>query len=560
MLSSLHIENIAVIERADIEFGGGFNVLTGETGAGKSMVIDSINAVLGARVSRELVRRGAEKALVSAVFTDTDTDRWCSENDIEPEEELIIQRRVNQDGKSSCRVNGVPVSAQQLRQLGAMLLDIHGQNDGRQLLDENEHLAYLDRFGSLEAERAAFDEKYALWRDVKREIERLNMDDIEKERLTESLNYQIQELERADIRPGEEDELTARRDLVKNAGKLTESLEEAYAALYESDMSSITQASEASSLLAHACAYAPELEETVKAINDARYMLEDAAERISDLRGSLDFSPEEYDRIESRLSQLRRLEKKYVKDEQGLIDHLQQCRERLDEIEYSSDRIEKLRRELSARASEAVKAAEALSGARRTAAAVLEARVVDELKYLSMPSVRFVVELQPVDAPEGFISTGADRVRFLISANAGEEPGRIAKIASGGELSRIMLAMKSVFAEKDAVPSLVFDEIDTGVSGIAAQRVGEKIGQLSRSKQIICITHLPQIAAMADTHFAISKSERGGRTYTSVTELDRQGRLRELARLRDGEVITDTALLGAEAQLAAAERFKKSLT
>ena len=559
MLSSLHIENIAVIERADIDFGPGFNVLTGETGAGKSIIIDSIHAVIGARTSREIVRRGAERAVVSAVFTGTAADGWCRENDIEPEDELIIQRRLTPDGKSSCRVGGVPVSAQQLRELGARLLDVHGQNDGRQLLDEGRHLAYLDAFGVPEEAREEYSRRYAAFCEVKREISRLTIGDAEAERLTESLRYQIEELENAAIRPGEEEELSARRDLMKNSGKLSEKLDEAYAALYGDDACAVGLASDAAGLVRHVSGYAPELAETERIINDARYMLEDAAERISDLREGLDFSPEEYDRLETRLALLRRLEKKYRTDEQGLADALESARARLDEIEYAGDRLVKLERELERLRAEVVKSAERLTDCREMEARELEGRIASELRYLSMPSVRFVVELEPVQNADGFDANGADTVRFLMSANAGEEPGRISKIASGGELSRIMLAMKSVFAENDPVPSLVFDEIDTGVSGVAAQRVGEKMASLSRSKQVLCITHLPQIAALADTHFSIVKHERGGRTYTEVTRLDREGRLAELARLHGGDVVTEATLRSAQEQLDAAARFKEEL-
>ncbi len=554
MLSTLHIENIAVIEKADIELGAGFNVLTGETGAGKSILIDAIGAVLGARTSRELVRNGAEKALVSAVFTTDAADEWCRENDIEPEEELIIQRRITADGKSACRVNGVPVTVQQLKALGGLLLDIHGQNDGRQLMDETKHLAYLDSFAGDEAQRLIFDEKYALWRGIKKEIERLSMDDIEKERLTESLTYQIAELEKAAIVPGEEEELLSRRELMRNSGKLIEALDSAYAALYEADGSAVSMCSEAESFTMRASNFAPELAEALKILTDARYMMEDAAERINELRAGLDFSPEEYDRVESRLSLLRRLQKKYNTDEAGLAAQLEFCRKKLDEIEYAGDRLIKLNKQLAEAEKQAMAAALELSKLRTAAAKRLEERIVSELRYLSMPSVKFVVEMLPME--EGFDRTGCDEVRFLMSANAGEEPGRIAKIASGGELSRIMLAMKSVFAEGDSVPSLIFDEIDTGVSGIAAQRVGEKMGALSRKKQLICITHLPQIAAMADSHYSISKAEKNGRTYTSVTELDRQGRLHELARLHGGDVVTETTLKSAAEQLAAADAFK----
>ena len=559
MLNSLHIENIAVIEKADIELGPGFNVLTGETGAGKSIVIDSIGAVLGGRTSRELVRTGSSRALVSAVFSPENTEAWFQENDIEPGEELIIQRRISTDGKSSCRVNGVPVTVQQLHSLGSLLLDIHGQNDGRQLLDESRHLAYLDSFAGDGGLRDAFAEKYRAYREIKGEIERLSMDELEKERLTQNLGYQIAELEKAQLSAGEEDELLAKRELMHNSGRLTEALDGAYTALYEADGSAVSMLAETGSFLSRAQRYAPELSDALKAVNDARYMLEDAAERINDLRQSMDFSPEEYDRVESRLSLLRRLEKRYNTDEKGLIELLEESRRRLDEIEYAADTLLKLEKRLEAARKDAMSAAAALSAARRAAASELEKRIVAELKYLSMPSVRFLAELRPVEEEPGFDASGCDRLRFLMSANAGEEPGRISRIASGGELSRIMLAMKSVFARADHVPSLVFDEIDTGVSGIAAQRVGEKMAGLARCRQVICITHLPQIAALADCHFSISKAEKDGRTVTSVTPLDREGRLRELARLHGGDIITETTLKSAAEQLDAAARFKEKL-
>jgi DNA repair protein RecN (Recombination protein N) len=556
MLISLHIENIAVIERADIEFERGFNVLTGETGAGKSIVIDSIGAVLGGRTGREIVRAGAEKALVSAVFSGEGTESWLEENDIEPEDELIIQRKISPDGKSSCRVCGVPVAVQQLRSLGALLLDIHGQNDGRQLMDETRHRKYLDDFGGVSAEKSVFDEKYLAFSETKREMQRLTLDEGEAERLAESLKEQIIELENAQLRAGEKEELSERAELMKNSERLTEALDGAYAALYSNDESAAGLASEAEGLVRRAAGYAPALAETEKIITDARYMLEDAAERISDMRRGLDFSPEEYDRVQSRLSRLGRLEKKYRTDEQGLIERLGSCKARLDEIEYAGDRLIKLERELNIRREAVKKAAAALTQARAHAARELEERIVGELRYLSMPSVRFVVSIEPKAGENGFDSTGADEVRFLMSANAGETPGRISKIASGGELSRIMLAMKSVFAENDAVPSLVFDEIDTGVSGIAAQRVGEKMAEIAGKKQVICITHLPQIAALADAQFSISKAEHDGRTYTSVERLDDEGRVRELARLRDGEAISQTSLRAAQEQLENAQTFK----
>ena len=559
MITDLHIENIAVIERSDIAFGPGFNVLTGETGAGKSIVIDAIDAVLGGRASRELVRSGAEKALVSAVFTDADVGPWLEENEIEDDGELILQRRIGADGKSSCRVCGVPVTAQQLRALGSMLLDIHGQNDGRQLLDETRHLEYLDRFAGVGPEKAAFSERYARWRGVCREIERLSMDEFEKERRVARLSAEIEELEQAKPRPGEEAELESRCKMLKNAGRLTEALQRAYDALYESDDNAIGLASDAARSAEAAAAIAPELAEVSKSIADACFQLTDASERISDFLQGLDFSGEEFDRMETRLALLHRLERKYGCDEAGLPDALADRRKQLEEIESASDLILALEKERKTAEKVAMEAAITLSKARKIAAETLGKRIEAELKELSMPGVRFRAELRRVPGTPGFDADGCDAVRFLMSANAGQEPGRIAKIASGGELSRIMLAMKSVFAAKDPVGTLIFDEIDAGVSGIAAQRVGEKMGALARHRQIICITHLPQIAAMADRHYAISKAVRDGKTYTSVTPLDRAGRVRELARLHGGDVVTETTLRAAEEQLAAADAYKSKI-
>lgn len=556
MITDLHIENIAVIERSDITFGPGFNVLTGETGAGKSIVIDAIDAVLGGRTGREIVRSGADRALVSAVFTDVDVGAWLEENEIDADGELIVQRRIGADGKSSCRVCGVPVTVQQLRTLGARLLDIHGQNDGRQLLDETRHLEYLDRFADISEYKQKFSAAYERWLGIRREIERLSMDEFEKERRTSRLTAEIEELAQAKPRPGEEAELESRCAMMKNAGKLTEALRGAYEALYEADDNAIGLASDAAHFAASAAAIAPELGDAAKGISDACFLLTDASERISDFLQGLDFSDEEFDRMETRLALLHRLERKYGVDEAGLPDALEQRRRQLAEIESASDLLIALEKDLRAAEKKAMEAAKTLSKARAAAAKTLSERIETQLRELNMPGVRFRVELTDVQGAPGFRADGCDEVRFLMSANAGEAPGRIAKIASGGELSRIMLAMKSVFAANDAVDTLVFDEIDTGVSGIAAQRVGEKMGALARHRQLICITHLPQIAAMADQHFAIRKDVHDGRTYTSVTPLDREGRVRELARLYGGDAVTETTLRAAAEQLDAADTFK----
>ena len=560
MLNELHIENIAVIEKADIAFSGGLNVLTGETGAGKSIVIDSIAAILGGRVSRELVRRGAEKGLVTAVFDLAPARAWLEENGIEYEDELIVQRRILSDGKSGCRVCGMPVTAAQLRELGALLVDIHGQNDGRQLMDERLHRAYLDRFGRLEEELNRYRGVYRRYAELKKEIESLQMDEIEKERLSESLRYQIAELERAELKAGERDSLVARHDLLRNAEKLTEALDTAFAALYGGEDNALSLSQNAEFYASRAAAIAPELDGATKSIKEAAFLLSDAAETLRDFRDGLDFSPEEYDRLEERISLLNKLERKYARDEEALLAHLDACRTRLDEIEYADDRIAKLQRELNAQTKACADAAAALGKARRKAAEALEKRIVSELRQLNMPSVRFQVEFAPLEGEPGFDGSGADRISFLMSANAGEEPGKISRIASGGELSRIMLAMKNVFAENDPVPTMIFDEIDTGVSGIAAQRVGEKLYAVSRGKQVLCVTHLPQIAAMADSHYRILKEERGGRTYTQVQALSQEGRMEELARLHGGDNITLTTLASAGEQLDAAEAFKKTLS
>ena len=556
MLRELFIENIAVIERAEISFAAGLNVLTGETGAGKSIVIDAIGAVLGERVSRELVRSGAERGLVTAVFDKSNVEGWLRDNEIDADDELILQRRIGADGKSSARICGMPVTAAQIKELAALLIDVHGQNDGRQLLDERMHRAYLDRFGGHQDAIAAFSTEYQALKTLDQEIDALQMNELEKERLSENLRQSIRELEAAELRPGEQEELIARRDLLRNAEKLTEAIDAGYAGLYESDESAVNQAQSAAYYIHRAADLAPELQRAVKAVEDAVFQLTDAAETLRDLRDSLDFSPEEYDRMETRLALFRKLERRYARDVDALPAYLDECREKLDNIQYADERVEKLKAQRGALLERCCKAGLSLRQARQAAAKALEVRVVQELRELNMPSVRFAVDFAPIKHEPGFDVNGMDEIRFVMSANAGEALGRISKIASGGEMSRIMLALKNVFAEKDPVDTLIFDEIDTGVSGIAAQRVGEKLYSVSRGKQVLCVTHLPQIAAMADSHYRIEKSESEGRTYTRVIALDREGRKQELARLHGGDHITEITLASAEEQLKAAERYK----
>lgn len=566
MLTELHIENIAVIERADIEPGPGLNVLTGETGAGKSIVIDSLEAILGARASRELVRTGAQNAAVSAVFDDERAARWLVEHDLEPVgqydpdtgegERIVIRRRISAEGKSSALVNGENVTAAELRQLGALLLDIHGQNDGRQLMDETRHRDYLDGFAGLAPQLERQGRLYEEYRQALSALRKLEMTEAERERREREYRMTADELAAANIRPGEEEQLLARRELLRNSEKLTEALDAAYEALYGGEDSAAEQAGNASGWTERAASLAPELDEALVEIESARASIEDAAERLRDFRESLDFSPGEYDALETRLSQLRRLEKKYGADEAGLAALLEAAQRGLEELDGSEEKRRELEAELAKRKKAAYNSAKELSQLRRAAGEELRQRVEQGLRELSMPSVRFETEIVPLEGEPGFDATGMDEVRFLMSANAGEAPGRISKIASGGELARIMLVMKDVLSERDGTPAMVFDEIDEGVSGVAAQRVAEKLARLSKKKQVICVTHLPQIAAMADTHFRIEKTERDGRTYTKVTPLEREGRIRELARLHGGANITDTTLASAAEQLDAASEYK----
>lgn len=560
MLQLLHIENIAVIEKSEIEFECGLNVLTGETGAGKSIVIDALSAVIGGRTSRDLIRTGADSALVTAVFTSGGVLDWCAENGIEPDGEgkLFLMRKISADGKNICRINGGPVSVSQLKELGSLLLDIHGQNDGRKLLNEDCHRDYLDSFGNYPDALSEYKKSYDALKATRKEIETLTFDEGEKERRVDQLKFQITEIQRAELVPGEFAEKTNRRDLLKNAVKLTETVSAAFSALYGGDDSdgAIARISEAESNLSSAVRYAESLRFVAEKVTNLRYVVQDVSEEILDFKNSLDFSPEELDELEMRIEVLKRLMRKYGDSEELVLSHFAQCKLELDNIEYSADKIEKLQKELEKRTKTAKDWAHNLSEKRKSAAKLLEKNIMAELNQLNMAGVRFEVEFETVTNEVGLDATGCDKIRFLMSANAGEEPGRISSIASGGELSRIMLAMKNVLAENDDIGTMVFDEVDTGVSGIAAQRVGEKLCYLARNRQILCVTHLPQIAVMADTHYSIEKREQDGRTYTYVNRLDVEGQKREIARLNGGENITSTTLASAGEQLEGAARYK----
>lgn len=558
MLELLHIENIAIIEVADIEFAPGFNALTGETGAGKSIVIDSLSAVLGQRTSRELIRTGAEKAFVSAAFSGM-APELTEELGIQLEADgtLLLQREIQTDGKNVCRVNGRPVTVGQLRALGARLLNIHGQHDGQQLLDEEQHIVYLDSFGRVESLAITYAEKYKNFTDIRRQIGALQMDEAEKARRVDTLQYQIEELKRAKLKPGEEEELTARRGMLRNAEKFLDAVAGADYALNGDDsgggaLSALRQAQDALGGVRHLDDAFGQLYER---LGEAYSEVYDIAATVEDKRGELDVSPGELDRVESRMDLLYRLKKKYGATVEDMLDYQARCEAELAQIEDAGDTLARLEQALSKAEKEARQAAQALSDARKAAADRLTAQILTELQQLDMGKIRFAVDFaeKPLD------SDGMDTVRFLMSANVGEELRPIHKIASGGELARIMLAMKNVLSEQDHVGTMVFDEVDTGVSGRAAQKVAEKMARISRRKQVLCVTHLPQLAAMADTHFSVEKGERGGRTYTEVRRLDREQRRRELARLTGGSHVSQTMLDGAEELLVQAEKFRAEL-
>lgn len=557
MLSTLNIENIAVIEGAEIEFAPGLNVLTGETGAGKSIVIDSLEAALGWRTSAQLVRTGAKSARVTAAFSSAAADTMLDELGAESEDgEVILTRRITEDGKSSCRVNGTPVPASSQRKLGLALMDIHGQGEGQRLADERYHREYLDSFGGLTEELSAYRKAYDEYKAAQTELMKLNMDEAEKARKLDMLTYQINELERADLKPGEFEEKNARRTLLKNSGKLTAAVSDAAAAMLGGERSdgALGLIESALSNVEYALRYSDGFSALRDKLRDLRFSCEDAAYELRDMQEGLDFSPEELDELDDRLDTLKRVLRKYGGTEEAALEYLESSKEELRSIEYADELREKLEAESAKLKSEAERLASKLTEKRREAGEKLALRIKSELNDLSMKGAEFYVSLGEGGELGPY---GRDDVRFMMSANAGETPGRIAKIASGGELSRVMLAMKTVLSENDPVESMVFDEIDTGVSGIAARRVAEKLAAIASKKQVICVTHLPQIASMADVHFVISKEVTDGRTYTKVERLDKSGRRLELARLTGGDVITDNTLKAAEEQLEAAEKWKK---
>ena len=554
MLRLLHIENIAVIEQAEIAFDRGFNVLTGETGAGKSIVIDAISAILGERTYRDVIRTGADRAFVSAVFDGVPDLPWFAENRVEYDpSELLVQREVYADGKNVCRVNGRPVTVAILKKLGGQLVNIHGQHDSQQLFDETKHLSYLDLFARNEAERTAYAACYERVLSLRREQERLTLDEGEKLRRVEALQYQLEEIGRAGLQPGEDEQLENRRKLLQNAEKLSEALAAAAMALSggEDASGAVDLVGEADHALARIARYDEGLAALGDRLSNLQYELEDVAGELRDHLDQMAYSGEELEQIESRLDVIHRLKRKYGGSVEEILQYAERAQRELDEITFSEERLAQLEKELAAVTAEAKAAGLLLRATRQTAARAMETRLSQELAALDMPRAQFVCQLEETDlTPDGL-----DSLRFLMTANVGEALKPLSKVASGGELARIMLAIKNVLAEQDRVGTLIFDEVDAGVSGRAAQKVAEKLRAVSKNKQVLCVTHLPQIAAAADVHLLIAKTEREGRTYTQVTALDRPGRTREIARIIGGAEITETTLRSAGEMLQSDQSF-----
>ena len=547
MLTSLKIENVAIIESAAIEFGCGLNVLTGETGAGKSIVIDSINAILGERTSRDIIRTGAQSAKVYAVFEDVNAKvrEFLDENGIDCEDGvLIINRTLSREGKNICRLNGAPVTVSMLREIGGELIDIHGQHDNQSLLSPEKHCGFVDSFAGNADIIADYREKYGRLCEIRSKLKKLTSDESSKSQRIDFLTYQIDELEKAEISIGERDELKARKALFDNSQKVIESLSVAYEAL-KADGAGIDMIAAAESEISDASAYMETLSEASEKITDIRYELEDIAETVRDAMSEVDFDSFELEDIAERLDLLYRLSKKYGDTEEKMLEYLENAKAELDNIAFSEEKVKELQAQENAALAETSAAAERLTESRKAAGESLSNAICSELEFLDMPNVRFVVKCGDV----GLTENGKDEIEFLISANVGEDPKPLAKIASGGELSRIMLAIKNVLAETDGVDTMIFDEIDTGVSGRAAQKIAMKLRSASKGRQVICVTHLAQIAAQGDVHLYISKSVSDGKTYTNIKSLIEEERVAEIARIMGGMEITKLQLESAREML-----------
>lgn len=562
MLQSLHIENVAVIERADIVFGRGLTVLTGETGAGKSIVIDAINAVLGERISRDAVRHGAERAFVSAVFTDVGraVEDALTELGFTPEEDgtLLIGRQIAADGKGACRINGRPATVSVLRQIGRMLVNIHGQHENQTLLQPDSHIGYLDRLGGLVPLRDAYAAEYHAYCRIARRIRAATIGEDEKQRRSAELQQALEEIDAAHLQPGEEADLTERREVMRHAERLAQELTAARAALDgddedDEDRGALSRLSDAVGALRTAGGVSRELSQLAERLQSALYDVQACADEVRDAQRALAFDEGELTALEDRLMLVRQIARKYGGSESAALTRREELAAELERIESNEAELADLRREQDAARERTVEAARRLTAARRSAADLFEKNVCEQLAFLDMPNVRLAVSMEPT----ALTATGGDKVEFLLSANPGEPPKSIARTASGGELSRIMLALKSVLSEVDDIGTLVFDEVDSGISGRAAARVGVLLRRIAACRQVLCVTHLAQIAACGHAHLLVHKHVEDGRTFTAVQALDEAARRAELARIIGGEV-TDTALRAAEEMRRRAEADGRS--
>lgn len=561
MLSLLHIENIAIIEQADIVLQPGFTVLTGETGAGKSIIIDSIGAILGQRTSRELIRSGAKKGFVSAVFEDIPAalKRQLEELGLDTEDDgtVRIQRELSAEGRSVCRVNMRPVSASVLKTLSPYLINIHGQHDGQKLMQEEYHIDFLDSFFEAETLLEQFRPMYAELHTLRSKIRELEKSGQQREQRIDMLRYQIDEIEAAQLQPGEEETLTERRQFFENAGQLAYSLQAASKLLSggeEEDDGAMDLLSRAADELADVAALSQDLNNLSQKAEEARYQVEDLAASVAMLAADVDFSPKERDAVEERLDVIYRLRRKYGATIEEVLSYHDKASKELGELENADDRKDEMMEEYHRTLTCAREIASELSKRRRQAAEELEAKIVAQLKDLDMPKVRISIQ---VSSQTKLNSHGMDEVRFLISTNPGEPVKPLSKIASGGELSRIMLAIKNVLTQTEDVGTLIFDEIDTGVSGRAAQKIALKLGEISHRKQTLCVTHLPQLAAMGDHHLLIKKSLSEEYTFTDVFSLTEEERVSELARMLSGDAITELSMQNAAELLERAAANKK---
>lgn len=549
MLKTLYIENIAVIEKTSIDFDGGLNVLTGETGAGKSIIIDAINAIMGQRTSKEIIRTGESTAFVSAVFEDVNPSVCAKLEELgfEAEDgELMLQRTLSQSGKSSCKINGRPATVSMLRALAANLINIHGQHESYELFSPETHLGYIDSYGGCEQEIEAYREKYHAYKILQKKLNEANSDESERLREIDLLQFQSQELFDADVQPGEEEQLDAERGALLNFEKIFSLLSKAKRALEGEDADGGAESVDiAATAVQNAAAYNSDYEELGNSLTDLYYNLRDCAERIGDALDDLESDPQRLEEIEERLDLLNRLTRKYNCTADELPTLAEQMQARLEKLlNYDRNRDELIAACDKAK-EEALSLAKALSQKRRAVAKEFAAKVREEMRFLNMPNVELIPQFAATDLSDD----GIDKAELLISANPGETPRPVAKIASGGELSRMMLAIKTVLAATDDVDTLIFDEVDTGISGSAAEKVGLKLKEVADDCQVLCVTHQAQIAALADHHYLIDKRVEQGRTFTVVTPLDRDARVKELARIIGGVNITAAALSHAEDML-----------